>query len=91
MSYAIFLYADGLIQWTTGDGGTNGLGGTEAHIGVTAGDRQNFITHEYSFSPQILNITSSRMPDNVTVNGTLIYRVDEISGKRNDLSGNLYS
>ena len=83
MSYAIFLYADGLIQWET----AGGLGG----IGITAGDRQNFITHEYSFSPQVLNITSSRVPDTVRVNGMLIYRVDEISGKWNDLSGNLYT
>ena len=85
MSYAIFLYADGLIQWKAS--GTRGLGG----IGITAGDRQNFITHEYSFSPQVLNITSSRVPYTVNVNGMLMYRVDEVSGKWNDLSGNLHN
>ena len=78
MSYAIFLYADGLIQWTTSDynGGINGLGGIEASIGVTAGDGENFIDHEYSFTPEVLSITTSRVPDTVTVGGMLMYRVD---------------
>ena len=76
MSYVIFLYADGLIQWTTGVGGSNGLGGTEAHVGVNSGDGVNFVTHEYSFTPQVLNITTSRVPDTVTVDGMLVYRVD---------------
>jgi len=35
-SFTIFLYADGRIQWTTGDnsGGDDGLGGTEALAGI---------------------------------------------------------
>ena len=38
-SFVIFLYADGEIQWTTGDasGGTGGLGGTPAQVGFNAG------------------------------------------------------
>ena len=79
MTYTIFLYADGLIQWTTGDsaGGFFGLGGTEAHVGINAGDGENFITHEYSFTPQVINIASSRVPaDTVMVDGMLVYRVD---------------
>lgn len=78
MSYVIFLYADGLIQWTASEdsGGVDGLGGNEAHVGITSGDGENFITHEYSFTPQVLNITSSRVPDTVTVDGMLIYKVD---------------
>lgn len=44
LSFVIFLYADGLIQWTTGDasGGMNGLGGTEAQVGFNAGDGIRF-------------------------------------------------
>ena len=36
-TYAIFLYADGEIQWTTGDadGGTNGLGETLPRMDLT--------------------------------------------------------
>ena len=40
-TYAIYLYADGLIQWTTGDdqGGVNGLGGYQPPVaGYSAGD-----------------------------------------------------
>ena len=37
MIFALCLYADGLMQWTTGnyqqDGGTNGFGGTVASVG----------------------------------------------------------
>ena len=78
VSYAIFLYADGLIQWTTGDdsGGINGLGGTPAHIGINAGDDQNYISHEYSNTSEVINITKSRVPENVIGDGMLIYRVD---------------
>ena len=76
MSYIIFLYADGLIQWTTGDvGGVNGLGGIPAHVGINAGDGVNFITHEYSFTSQVINITTSRVPQRVMVDGMLVYRV----------------
>ena len=38
-SFAIFLYPDDGIQWTTGyqSGGTKGLGGVEAQVGYDAG------------------------------------------------------
>ena len=43
-SFAIFLYADGRIQWTTGDddGGTNGLGGKYAQVGFNKGNGIDF-------------------------------------------------
>ena len=39
-SFVIFFYADGKIQWTTGDndGGENGLGGVYAQVGFNKGD-----------------------------------------------------
>ncbi len=78
MSFAIFLYADGLIQWTTGDasGGSEGLGGTPAQVGFNAGDRVNFASHEYSQTEDILSIASSSIPEGVSEEGVLVYRVD---------------
>ena len=79
MSYAIFLYADGLIQWTTGDdsGGDNGLGGTPAQVGYNSEQGENYTTHPFSFTSDILNMDSSRVPeDRVTVGGMVVYRVD---------------
>ena len=57
-SFIIFLYADGLIQWTTGDssGGTNGLGGNEAVAGYDAGDGENFFNIPGSGTSEIINI-----------------------------------
>ena len=39
-SFAIFLYPQDGINWTTGDasGGKDGLGGTPAQAGINAGD-----------------------------------------------------
>ncbi len=82
MSYTIFLYADDLIQWTTGDdsGGVNGLGGNQARVGINAGDGKTFITHEYSNTSEVINIASSRVPENgVDRNGVLVYRVDSVA------------
>ena len=43
-TYAIFLYADGEIEWTTGDvdGGADGLGRNTAQIGFNRGDGADF-------------------------------------------------
>ena len=78
MSFVIFLYADGLIQWTTGDatGGVNGLGPPEAQIGFNAGDGVNSASHPFSQTARVLDIASSSFPDTVTVGGMLVYRVD---------------
>ena len=77
-SYVIFLYADGLIQWTTGDasGGSGGLGGTEAQVGFNAGNGENFASHNYSQTPDVINIATSSRPEGLVLPGVLIYRVD---------------
>ncbi len=70
MSYVIFLYADGLIQWDI-------YQNYYAHVGINTGDGETFISHEYSLTPQVINIASSRVPaDRVMVDGMLVYRVD---------------
>ena len=75
-AYVIFLYADGEIQWTTGDlsGGSNGLGGTPAHVGFNAGDGVRFATVPGSQTHEIINIAST---SNVGVPGEWVFRVDQ--------------
>ena len=75
-SFVIFLYADGLIQWTASDaaGGTGGLFGTiPARAGVNAGDGVRSVTVPASGTQSIINIAST---SNVGVDGVWIYRVD---------------
>ena len=71
-SYAIFQYADGLIQWTTGDsaGGVKGLGGTQAQIGFNAGDNITYVNVPGSRTSAIINITTT---SNVLVPGQWIF------------------
>ena len=79
MSYVIFLYADELIQWTTGDasGGVNGLNGTQAQVGFNAGDKIHFYSHPDSQTTDIINIASKKYPEMGEVeNGVLIFRID---------------
>ena len=73
-SYVIFLYGD--LQWTTGDdsGGRNGLGGTEALVGINFGDRVNSVTVPGSQSPNITNVINM---SNVDIPGVWMFRVDE--------------
>lgn len=73
-SFVTFLYADGLIQWTTGDasGGSNGLGGTPAKAGLDAGDTR-FFGHPDSLTSDIINIATTT---NVRVPGRWTFRVD---------------
>jgi len=67
-TYAIFLYADGGIQWTTGDadGGTDGLGGNPAQIGFNRGDGTNFGIISSSGTADVVNVAST---SNVGVDG----------------------
>ena len=60
-TYAVFLYADGLIQWTTGDndGGVDGLGGTLAQFGFNSGDGVDFAAIPASGMVDIINIASA--------------------------------
>ena len=75
-SFVIFNYAEGLIQWTTGDesGGSGGLGGTEAQVGFDAGDGVRFTIVPASQTPDIINIASTT---NVGRPGVWIFQVDE--------------
>ena len=74
--FVIFLYADGLIQWTTADssGGSNGFGGTQAQIGFNAGNSVNYANVPGSRTPDIVNIASA---SNVLLPGRWIYAVRE--------------
>ena len=78
MSYVIFLYADDLIQWTTGSasGGIGGLGGIPAQVGFNAGDMVNFASHVDSQTAAIVDIESSSIPEGRSETGMLVYRVD---------------
>ncbi|KAL5503422.1 hypothetical protein EMCRGX_G010370 [Ephydatia muelleri] len=75
-SFVIYLYADGLIQWTTADssGGSNGFGGTQAQIGFNAGDSVNYANVPGSRTPDVIKIAST---SNVLVPGRWIYAVHE--------------
>ena len=75
-SFVIFLYADGEIQWTTGDasGGSGGLGGTPAQIGFNAGDGIKSASLLESQTGAIINVT---MTSNVDIPGMYIFQVDE--------------
>ena len=74
-SFVIFLYADGEIQWTTGDasGGTNGLGGSEALAGINVGDGITSVTIPGSLTPSIINITQT---SNIDIPGIWIFKVN---------------
>ena len=75
-SFALFLYADGEIQWTTGDasGGVGGFGGTPAQVGFNAGDGKRFANVTGSQTSAIVNIDSTT---NVDRPGVWIFRIDE--------------
>ena len=73
-SFTFFHYADGMIEWTTGDEtGMNGLGGREAEIGYDAGDGVNYHSIYLSGTPEIINITST---SNVNRSGVWAFRLD---------------
>ena len=74
-SFVVFRYADGLIQWTTGDasGGSGGLGGTPAQGGFNAGDGTRFLSIPGSRTSAIVNIATT---SNVGIPGLWIFRVD---------------
>ena len=77
-SFAIFQYAHGRIQWTTGDasGGNNGLGGTEAVAGINFGNAHDFppFTLPGSLTPEILRIDET---SNVGIPGVWIFQIGE--------------
>ena len=75
LSFVIFLYADGGIQWTTGDasGGADGLGGTPALAGVNAGDGDRQFNVSESLTDDIINISTT---SNIGVPGVWIFQVN---------------
>ena len=70
----MFMYAEGRMQWTTGDssGGYGGLYGTEALAGINAGDGINYVTVSGSRTPDIINITRT---SNVGIPGVWMFQV----------------
>ena len=75
VSYVKFLYADGEIQWTTGDasGGVDGFGGTPAQVGFDAGDGERFFSVPGSQTNEIINIVST---SNINIPGVWTFRVN---------------
>ena len=75
-AFVAFLYADNLIQWTTGDasGGTGGIGGTPAQVGFNAGDGVRYFSIPGSQTAAIVNIDTT---SNVGVPGLWMFRVDQ--------------
>lgn len=74
-TYAIYLYADGLIQWTAGDSqeGGNGTGGNGALVGYNAGDGFTSFTVPGSQTDDIINIQFTSNVDNP---GMWLFRLD---------------
>ena len=68
------MYADGKMQWTTGDnsGGYRGFSGTEALAGINAGDRTNYFAVPGSRTSSIINIART---SNVDIPGVWIFQV----------------
>ena len=79
----ILLYPENGINWTTGDddGGTNGLGGTQAIVGLTS--QAGSLLLPESLTPAIVDIESLT---NVGIPGVFVYRVDADLLQRKPLS-----
>ena len=76
-SFAIFLYADGLMQWTTADSaqGSGGVGGIPAQVGFDAGDGLNYANLPGSRTPDILNLA---ITTNSRANGQWIFLINSV-------------
>lgn len=72
-SYVMFRYGE--IQWTTGDksGGSGGFGGSEAIVGINAGDRRSYISVFGSGMPEIVDVETQT---NIMRPGVFMYRLD---------------
>ena len=73
--YAVCLYADGLMQWTTGnhqqDGGTNGFGGTAASVGFESSRFSYYLPGSRTCS--IIHIASR---SNVNIPGLFVFLLE---------------
>jgi len=83
------LYADGLIQWTTGDsaGGVNGTGGLAAQAGINAGDGITFVTIPGSGTPAVINIDQT---SNVNISGVWVFQVDSSHNFDSGMSNSMH-
>ena len=70
----MFMYADGKIQWTTGDdsGGFNGIFGIEALAGINVGNGIDYYVVSGSRTSSIINIARTT---NVGILGTYMFKV----------------
>ena len=78
-SFVIFLYAERMIGWTTGDAsdGVGGIGGIPAQVGFNAGDRNRSTVVPESRTGAIINITmTSNVDSEDRSRGQWIFRVD---------------
>lgn len=76
ISFVLFLYAKGEIQWSSADssGGTNGIGGTPAQAGFNAGDGYRHFSLSVSRTNDIIDIDD--LHGNTGEEGLWIFRVD---------------
>ena len=72
-TFAIFLYADGEIQWTTGDNdnGVHGLEGYPAQVGFNKGDDEHFGIVATSGTESIIDIPFTNN------SGVYIFRISD--------------
>ena len=80
-SFTIFNYAK--LTWVTGDasGGTNGFGGTEAMVGINAGDGINFKKFQHSLTSRVLEVLEdTNMADcnDPALKGQYVYQIDTV-------------
>ncbi len=69
------FYPEDLIEWTTGDsdGGSGGLGGNPASVGLVAEDQAASYFFNISGTNEVVEIEST---GNLGVNGLWVFRVD---------------
>ena len=77
-TYAIYLYADGFMQWTTGDihGGVSSLGGAGALVCANRMDEGNGVDFSLP-SSQTCSIIHMPSRSNVNVPGMFVLRASE--------------
>ena len=68
------------MQWTTGDSasGVHGLGGTEAQIGLNAGDNVTYFSVPGSRTPAVMNITHT---SNVLIPGQWVFQLENLTAQ----------
>ena len=75
-TFALYLYADGLIQWTTDDdefGGSNGFGGIAAVVGFYSYDTDSDYYLPGSGTCSIIHIASR---SNVNIPGLFVFLLE---------------